>query len=554
VLRLSLRFRRSITRYPRRCGSISALVLVAMVLMPVDARAGSLALVTCGGSTASEGWSAFTENAPAGSVAVPTCSESWTVGVHEPSGYPPGLEAHLPSGTISDARVGLQFTAPAGESIAGGDITVAPQASTDPGFNETGTYGVAQLATGSLENVFWQDVNYGIPTVAIPAGASKLLASALCGGSPGQSCIYEYLYVLGAHILLSPSATPAMSPISGSLTAGGLQHGTQDVSFTASDPGGPGIYQVTVAIDGKMIYQATPNLNGGACVPVGTDGASLEFYTANPCLQSAPVSLPIRTGTLPDGIHALTVTATDAASNVSAASQVIFRSGNLISTAGAGRVARTSGAGAEPAYLVRFDGRTSALLRGVHRSYADSSLTLSGTLTTPQGAVAPDVPVHLLAREGNYPGGTETVSASTATDAAGHWSLTAAKGPSRVLRVISSQASSASTQAATAVKESVSATISLRVHDQNGGRLSFTGRVSVSPLGRPRPIVVIEASSDGHRWQIVGHDVRTNSQGIYHLSYSSPFSVGGRFAFRASTPETSLWLQGYTGPRSIQIH
>ncbi len=484
---------------------------------------------------------------------MPTCSDSWTVGFLQPSGYPPGLEANLPSETVADARAGLLFTAPAGESIAGGNITVSPQASIDPLFDEYGTYAVSQLATGSLENVFWQDVNYGIPTVAIPAGGSKLYASVLCGGASGQDCFYEYLYLTAAHILLSPSAKPSVSALSGSLTTGGSQHGTQDVSFTASDPGGPGIYQVTAAIDGKVVYHATPNLNGGACAPVGTDGASREFYTATPCPQSVPMSLPIQTGTVLDGIHALTVTATDAASNISAVSQVIFRSANLTTTAGAGRVPRPPGAGGEPAYLVRFDGRTAALLRGVRCSYAHSSLTLTGTLTTPQGVVAPDVPVQLEAREGNYPGGAETVLASTTTDAAGHWSLTAPKGASRTLRVGYGQASAASIQAATAVKESVSPTISLWVHDRRGGRLSFTGQVSVSPLGRPYPIVVIEASSDGRHWQVVGHALRTDGHGAYRLSYSSPLSVGGRFAFRASTPETTLWLRGETALRWVTV-
>ena len=117
---------------------------------------------------------------------------------------------------------------------------------------------------------------------------------------------------------------------------------------------------------------------------------------------------------------------------------------------------------------MRFDGRTDGLLHGVRRSYADSALTLTGTLTTPQGVVAPDVPVHLFAREGSG-SGTETVLASTTTDAAGHWSLTAPKGPSRTLRVGYSQASAASIQAATTVKESVSPTMSLRMHDRTVG-------------------------------------------------------------------------------------
>ncbi len=245
--------------------------------------------------------------------------------------------------------------------------------------------------------------------------------------------------------------------------------------------------------------------------------------------------------------------ATDAAREVSRVSQVLFRTENLITVASAGRVHRPT-SGSEPAYLVRFDGRTSALLRGVRRSYENSSLMLSGTLTTPQGAVAPDVPVQLMAREGNDPGGGgEMVIASTSTDAAGDWSLTAPKGPSRTLRVGYGQASAASAQAGTTVKESVSPSVSLRVQDRRGGRFSFTGTVMVSPLARPFPLVVIEASGDGRHWQVVGHEVRTGAKGHYRLAYRSPFSVGGRFAFRASTPETSLWLAGATRARWIRV-
>ncbi len=518
--------------------------VVALSLVPASAHARSLALLTCGGSSASEGWSAFTE----GGDAVPTCSQTLTF---ESTTYPPAMEANLSEGVREGGRAGLEFRAPSGETISGGDLTVVTLGRGEGGATSGPV--ASQLAAGSLENVFWEGVNNRLMTVAIPAGGRQLFASVLCRSRPGgQRCYVETLFVLAATILLTPDVNPSVSALSGPLTTGGAQHGTQSVSFTATDPGGPGVYQVTAAIDGKVVYHATPNLNGGACAPVGSDGASLEFYSALPCPQSVPVSLPIETGTLPDGIHSLTVTATDATGDVSSASQVIFRSANLTTTAGAGRVPRPPGAGGEPAYLVRFDGSTIGLLHGVRRSYADSALTLSGTLITPQDVVAPDVPVHLFAREDNG-SGTETLLASTTSDAAGHWSLTAPKGPSRTLRIGYGQASAANAPADTAVKESVNPTLSLRIRDRTGGHLSFTGRVSISPLDHPYPIVVIEASADGVHWQSVGNPVRTNSQGIFHLAYTSAPSVGGRFAFRASTPETTLWLRGETAPRWVAV-
>jgi hypothetical protein len=460
------------------------------------------------------------------------------------------MEVALRDEAPAGAAEGLVFTALGGETIVGGEITMKGYASGDPGYDDEPVGQEGLLASPSESDVFGRLGNI-TRTFTVPPGGTQIWARELCSGSNGPTCGYGSISITSAHILLSPtSATPSVSPLSGPLTTSGAQHGTQDVSFTATDPGGPGIYQATGTIDGKVVYQTTPNLNGGACAPVGSYGATLEFYAADPCPQSVPVSLPIETGTLGDGIHSLVVTATDAAGNVSAASQVIFRTENLISTASAGRVART-GTGGEPAYLVQFDGSTNSfLLHGVRRSYADSALMLSGTLTTPQDAVAPDVPVHLFARGGS---GTEMMLASTTSDAAGHWSLTAPKGSSRTLRIGYGQANAANTPVDTAVKESVSPSMSLRIRDETGGHLSFTGRVSVSPLARPYPIVVIEASSDVRHWQIVGHQVRTGSAGVFHLSYSSAFSVGGRFAFRASTPETSLWLQGATKPRWLRV-
>lgn len=558
---LSFRFRRPTTGV-WLWGCLVICLLVAMSFPAGEAR-GALALVSCDGSDASEGWITFSQGNVAESIAEPSCSERWSNEAGEPWDYPAGMEVRLRDGTRSGARVGLEFVAPEGENLVGGNITVGPIGRVEPPFesvrSKPGAGEVpskrAELAVGNLENVFWLGVNSEPLTVPIPAIGEPLFASVLCGGeSTRVPCSPQALYVISAHLLLTPKALPSVSAISGPLTAAGIVHGTQGVSFTASDIGGPGVYQVTVAIDGKTIYQATPNLNGGACASAGTYESSLEFYTAEPCPQSVPMTLAIHTSTLPDGIHSLTVKTTDAASDISTASQVIFRSENLISTASAGRVPRQQGKGPEPAYLVSFDGKTASLLHGVRRTYADSSLTFSGTLATPQGAVAPDVPIELLVREGTGTGGAEKMLASTTTDAGGDWSLIAPRGPSRTLRVSYSQASAASVQASTTIKESVDPTMSLRIHDQHGGRLTFTGTVSVSPLGHPLPLVLIEASGDGRHWQTVGREVRTNSHGDYKLSYSSPLSVGGRFAFRAITPETALWLQGATGTRWVKVH
>jgi hypothetical protein len=105
-----------------------------------------------------------------------------------------------------------------------------------------------------------------------------------------------------AGALLSPDAT-----------------GTADVSFTATDAGGPGVYTIGAALDGHNVYAATPNNDSGHCVPVGTDSVSgaLMFDWQQPCPTSVFLDIPVDTTGLAVGPHQLTISVTDAAENTS---------------------------------------------------------------------------------------------------------------------------------------------------------------------------------------------------------------------------------------------
>ena len=106
MLRFGDRLTQNATQRSRRCGPVVALALAVVFLVPAGARAGSLALVTCDGSTASEGWSAFAINAPSES-SVPTCTQSMTL---YSITYPPGLGAFLSSPSRPSDRTGLEIT------------------------------------------------------------------------------------------------------------------------------------------------------------------------------------------------------------------------------------------------------------------------------------------------------------------------------------------------------------------------------------------------------------------------------------------------------------
>ena len=135
--------------------------------------------------------------------------------------------------------------------------------------------------------------------------------------------------------------------------------------------------------------------------------------------------------------------------------------------------------------------------------------------------------------------------ASTTTDGAGRWSLTAPQGSTRGLRVVAgSSASSTSSSSVVSLTETVTPTLSLKIRSLSGERLVFTGKLGISPIGSPPPIVLIEAKEDGH-WQTIGQQVRVRKTGAFRLDYqTSPLLTGRSFAFRAVTAATSDWLGG----------
>jgi hypothetical protein len=318
-----------------------------------------------------------------------------------------------------------------------------------------------------------------------------------CPAGSGGAYLDAQVNVYQAIIDLTSNASPAATSFGGALLTPGPVSGTQPLTFTATAPGGPGVYKVTVAVDGHPVYDATPDRNSGQCATVGTDATGApEFLSAQPCKTSVAVSVPVDTTTLADGPHDLSVTVADAAGN---SSPVLHQT------------------------IV----------------FANSTLTLSGTLRNSAGVPAPGVPVTLLAQEGGL--GTPQAIARATSGATGHWALAAPRGPSRKLTIVpGSQAQAASTQADVTISETVTPGLSLRVRALGGARLRFTGQLAIKPIASPRPLVFIEARSGSH-WQIVAttHVVRT---GAYTLDYTGKSkTIGQRYEFRAVAPATSLF-------------
>jgi hypothetical protein len=315
------------------------------------------------------------------------------------------------------------------------------------------------------------------------------------------------------------------------------------------------VYKVIVSIDGAPVYNATPNTNAGKCVPVATDKTGeLMFQWQQPCLRSQDVDLTIKTTRLTDGPHELKVVVANAARDESTVLRRTITTNNrttVSSTLTSDKVVQAVGA-LSPAYSVVLDPPTQALLAGVRRVWRRSALTMSGTLRSTVGVPAPGVLVTLFAK-GAGEAGAQAV-ARTTTDAAGHWVLAAPRGASRVLKVIYGESPDPASPLAINVRQIVKPDVSLRVRALGRGRLRFSGRVRIDPLGSPRPLVVIQTRNRARKWQAVGSSLRVSKTGAYSIAYDGgPNVIGGSYAFRTVVHATSLFAAGVSSIRRARV-
>jgi len=532
---------------------------VALVPAPV-AMAGKYTVLSCPGDA---GWSQDAPNAEF--IAYDDgCAGSAAGGLSLALGpNPDGNYATNSAGAIT-------FSVPAGFSI--GSYTMRLLADGGPcsivsdqcasGFGE-----VWVNHTGQADPDYdYRNLGYGSQRVEVAPGAlngvSWVTVGVGCDGGPGgyecaasQGSFPEALAdILSADFVIDSEASPSAGGFGGTLLEPDA-HGTADLQFTASDIGGPGVYAVTVQIDGATVYDGTPNGNQGACAAVGTyANGSWEFEDLQPCKQSETVDIPVNTTVMSDGKHTLEVTVTDAAQNASVVYDGTITTANRTTVSSLLSSPLGAAPAVEPTYAIVLDKRTASLGKTVRRSYAASALILSGLLQDSAGAPAPGVAVSLVAQDGNQPAGALVVLARTITNTAGEWELDAPKGPSRDLRILYGAVTASRAQDAVAIKETVRPSLGLHVETPGGGRIVFSGRLAISPMGPPRPLVTIETRV-GQEWEAVGHAVRVNANGTYRYVYrSSPLTLGRRFAFRAQTPETNLWQAGTSPTRKAVVH
>lgn len=527
-----------------------ALVLAGAWLTASSAYAGSWMEVSCvnpsQSAAPSEGWTSFAGGGSYGS--------------NNSTGCGPGSPMYAILSTDAAVGVGsnetLQYTPPGGSTLVGGSVDVSFYAD-GFGYDASGTavaYSPEYAYNGS--NVFFQCAS-GLPPCAngsydysgvlgIPAGrGGSLYLSAGCGGGSGASCDeggseggWSLVRLWWANLLLSNDATPDASGVSGTLLTQNAS-GTEELTFDAADPGGPGVYSVTVQIDGSTVYSGTPNNNGGRCVAVGTSGGALMFDYGQPCPPSESVDLSINTTALADGQHTLKVSVEDAAGN----SAVVYD--GTISTKqpsenslGALPGPGTS-AGNAPTPVAVPNGttasRTAQLTLGVKRRitriYAHRALRVTGRLLDGHGNPIAGATLDVLQQVSGS--ASMAVIGHASTSANGTFTASVPGGPTRTIEIAYRAFSTDASYAAVAnIAEAVDAGVKLAVSPHrtgSEGTITLTGQV----LGSiPAQGVVVEllVHYRGH-WEPF-RAPRTDSRGRFRVVYQ--FEGGlGRFPFRA---------------------
>jgi hypothetical protein len=309
-----------------------ATLALALALATAQARAGTWMQVSCvnpDGSTAPpDGWSNASVGSPGGySYAHTSCGAGTPMTAV--------LSSKAPAAASSNEL--LRYQPPSGSRLIGGTVNVN-MAADGTGYGAFAASALFEPAFSTDDDVFGCAAEFGacspgtshpydyVGDVSLPSQRGGDFTAAVgCVGSSGDSCdtsasqgAWALVQIVWAHFLLSSAVAPQGSDFSGSALQRNAQ-GTAHLVFTATDPGGPGVYSVSAAIDGRTVWSGVPSTNSGACVPVGTDPSSgaMMFDAQQPCLQTEVADVPVPTAGLPDGPHELAVTVTDAAQNSS---------------------------------------------------------------------------------------------------------------------------------------------------------------------------------------------------------------------------------------------
>ncbi|MGO9249044.1 MAG: hypothetical protein ACLP7W_10720 [Solirubrobacteraceae bacterium] len=536
-------------------GWVAVLLLVGVCLaLAPPADADEWVQVTCtapdGAPAPVEGWQGGPYGvAVADSGPIDTCDQ-----------HGGALTAYDSSAVQAPAYTGAiwVYTASAGSTIAGGVLSVSLSTPQGQAFVATpqDAYNAANVVINCQYNEPCGADGTETASVSIAptfAGGSQLFAAAMCvsptyggttcpAGSGGGT--NATISVYSADIELQNSATPTGAGFAGTLLSPGAS-GTAELTFTAQDHEGPGVYRVIVDLDGAQVYAGTPETNGGRCASIGTNASGIsEFLYAQPCKQDVAVDVPMETTRFADGQHQLKVTVQDAAGNTAVVYDGTISIANPTTapstTIGPGSplAERGSANGTNASDQAKLTARWASTTKATRTSRYGQADRVTGRLTSTTGQ--PISGALLDATETPAVQGAKTASlTSVRTGPTGTWTLTLPRDvSSSTLRIAyHSHINDTVPAATTSLELHVHAGIILRItpHITSVNHtIHFSGTLHGTPIPPGGKQLVLEASSGGEWIQF--DTISTNAKGRYHASYRFKFPGPVTYRFRVLSP------------------
>ena len=568
---------------PGRRGSgwvaASLLVLLLGISLAVApaAHAGEWTQVTCaqpnGQPAPIEGWvgSSYNGYGP-DSGTINTCAQSGGA-----------LTAFDSSAAAEAAYTGpvWVYTAPAGSTIAGGALTVALYTPQGQAYAATprDEYSASSVFVNCQFNEPCDNATRTV-SIANPGGTQMFLGAWCVGPYEGATTcpagsgggVNAEIAMYAADIELQNNSTPAGTDFAGSLLEPDTS-GTADLTFNAKDPEGPGVYRVTVDVDGSAVYQGTPESNGGRCASIGVDSKGVsEFLYPQPCKREVAVDVPVNTSKLTNGKHQLKVTVQDAAGN---SSTVYDSTISIANSSGAGAsggggaatqigpgsplVLRGSVNGTNASDQAKLTARWSRSSRAALTSRYGVRERVTGRLTSSSGQPISGALLDVFATQA-YEGAQARLSGTGVhTGPTGAWTLTLPAGlSSTALRFVYRSHQNDTVAAATSTLSlSVHAGIALKITPRTssaGHKIFFNGVLHGVPIPPGGKQLVLEASSGGEWVQF--NTIRTDAKGRYHSSYRFKFPGPITYRFRVlSRYEADFpFLDGASNPVTVYEH
>lgn len=550
----------------------SVLVYCGLALAPSGASAGRYHVYSCrtpnGQPAPTDGWTSSTNPASATVIASDTCASG---------GALVAILRNTVAHEVGSAAT-WTFSAPPFASVKG--LALHRAGDTEGGEAKNATYQFVFAGPTPYESFREGECIYslnctGVGEFSEPLSLRNILSipqenlgthfyvTAACGGLTGYMCGEQrgdaegnsvVVYVYAADITLEQAVLPAVAPgtLAGELATAPRLSGMASLAFEASDPAS-GIYQAVIEVDETPLGSTTLDSNGGRCADVGqtTDGLRAFLYL-KPCAPVVSADVPLDTTSLPNGVHRIVVSVTDAAGNrtvvldrkvevanalpsaSSPPSAVTQSTGGGASLSGAGGLTGSGAPNGSPSTsqaMLSVDWRSNA--RSAIVGCWGRSQTIAGRLTSAAGVPISGAAIEVTATP-SAQGARASALGAARTAADGSFSVHVSPHASseRIALVYRAHVGDPVPAAEGTLLLRVPASLSLRVAPRRshaGGRIVFSGVVHGGGMPSSGKQVVLQARAPGVGWRTF-QVLSTDRHGRYRASYR--FRLPGPITYR----------------------